>query len=93
MVNKNNDEVVPPEKTKEETWVEYQTRTSIMARKMWVQMGLPFLYGKAAESMWRALEWACNEKENAVIVSLKKVDEWRSTAWWQSLPEQDEAPH
>ena len=31
---------------KEETWVEYQTTTSIMARKIWEQMGLPFLCEK-----------------------------------------------
>ena len=33
--------------------------------------------------MWRATEWACNEKENAVIDSLKKVYKWRSTVWWR----------
>ena len=31
---------------KEETWVEFQTRTSIMARKIWEQMKLPFLHEK-----------------------------------------------
>ena len=66
---------------KEETWVEYQTRTSIMARKIWVQVRLPFLFAKIAESMWRAMEWACDEKVNAVIDSLKKVYQWRSTRW------------
>ena len=34
---------------KDETWVEYRTRTSIMARKMWVQMKLPFLYEKSGK--------------------------------------------
>ena len=29
---------------KHEAWVEYHTRTCIMARKIWVQMKLPFLY-------------------------------------------------
>ena len=32
--------------------------------------------------MWRAMVWACNDKENAVIDSLKKVYQWRSTRWW-----------
>ena len=40
---------------------------------MQVQMKLPFLYGKIAESMWRAMGRACAEKETAVIFSLKKV--------------------
>ena len=40
---------------KEETWVEYHTRTCNMARKMWVQMDLPFLNAKIAEGMWRAM--------------------------------------
>ena len=72
---------------KEETWVDYQTRTSIMARKIWVKLKLLFLYEKIAESMWRAMEWACNEKENLVMDSLKKVYQWRSTRWWYAVHE------
>ena len=34
---------------KEESWVEYQTRTSIMARKICVKMKLPLQYEKVAE--------------------------------------------
>ena len=77
--------LVSLKRQKEETWVDYQTRTSIMTRKIWVQMKLPFLNEKIAESTWRAMEWACNEKENAVIFSLKKVHKWRSTTRWQTL--------
>ena len=58
-----------------------------MARKIWVKMKLLFLYEKIAESMWRAMEWACNEKENLVIDSLKKVYQWRSTRWWYAVHE------
>ena len=29
--------------------------------------------------------WACDEKSNAVINSLKKVYRYRSTRWWLSL--------
>ena len=72
-------------KREEETWVEYQIRTSSMARKIWVQIKLLFLYEKIADSMWRAMEWACDDKEIAVIFSLKKVFKWRSSTWWQSL--------
>ena len=72
---------------KEETWADYQTRTSIMARKIWVKMKLPFLCEKIAESMWRAMWWARNEKENAVIDSLMKVYQWRSTRWWYAVHE------
>ena len=50
-----------------------------------MKMKLPFLYEKVAESMWRAMGWACNEKENAVIDSLKKVYQWRRTRWWHAL--------
>ena len=53
-----------------------------MARNIWVKMKFPFLYEKVAESMWRAMGWACNEKESAVIETLKKVYRWRSTRWW-----------
>ena len=31
---------------KKETWVDYHTRTSIMARNIWVKMILPILYEK-----------------------------------------------
>ena len=70
---------------KDETWVEYRTRACNMARKIWVQMGLPFLCKKCSESMWRAIVWVCDEKVNTVSYSLKKVCKWRSTRWWHSL--------
>ena len=71
--------------TKKETWPNYHTRTCNMARKIWIKMGLPFLYERIAESMWRAMGWVCDEKSNAVINSLKKVYRWRSTRWGHSL--------
>ena len=70
---------------KDETWVEYHTRTCNLARKIWVKMKLPFLYEKVAESMWRAMGWACDKKVNTVTYSLKKVFKWKSTRWWHSL--------
>ena len=60
-------------KRQEETWCEYQTRTSIMARKIWVQMKFSFLYEKIAESMRRAMGWVCHEKTNTVLDTLMKV--------------------
>ena len=68
-------------KRHEETWLNYHTRTCNMARKIWIKMGLPFLFEKIAESMWRAIRWACDEKSNAVINPLKKIYRWRSTRW------------
>ena len=72
-------------KQKEETWVEHQTGMSIMARKVWENMKLPFLYENISESMWHAMGWLCDEKTNAVIDSLMEVNKWRCTTWWQSL--------
>ena len=41
-----------------------------MVRKIWVKMKLPFLYEKLRKvSMWLAMGWACNEKENTLIDS------------------------
>ena len=40
---------------KDETWVKFHARTCIMARNICIQMGLPFLHEKFAESMWRAM--------------------------------------
>ena len=56
-----------------------------MARKIWVKMKLPFLSEKVVQSVWRAVGWACIEKENAVIDSVKKVYQWRSTRSWYAL--------
>ena len=39
----------------EEAWVDYHARTCKMARNIWTQMALPFLYEEVAESMWRAM--------------------------------------
>ena len=35
-------------------------------------MGLPFLYEVIAESMWRAMGWACDERSNVAINTPKK---------------------
>ena len=70
---------------KEETWVDCHTRTCNMARKIWIQMGLPFLYEVIAENMWRAMGWACDERSTAVIDSPNRVYRWRCTRWWRSL--------
>ena len=64
---------------REETRVDYHTRTCNMTRKIWTEMGLLFLHEVIAESMWRAKRWACDEKSTAVIDTLKNVYEWRST--------------
>ena len=29
--------------------------------------------GIIVEIVWRSMEWACNEKANAVVIALKKV--------------------
>ena len=69
---------------KRETLVDYYARACKTARKIWVQMCLPFLYEVIAESMWRAMGRVCFEGPNAVINTLKSVFRWRSARWWQS---------
>ena len=64
-------------------WWTSTTRTCKAARKIWAQMRLPFLN----EKLWKACSAPCNgcdEKTNAVLDSLKKMKNWRSTRWWQS---------
>ena len=73
---------------KNQSWVDYHARTFLIARKIWVQMGLPFLCEKIAESMWRAMGWVCDEKSNVVIFFLKKVGGW----WHSSQTMMKEAP-
>ena len=84
-------------KQKEETWIDYYARACRTARKIWVQMGLPFLYEVIAESMWRARGWVWDGKANAVINTLKSVFRWRSTRKWQStqarMMEEDPCNH
>ena len=65
-------------------WIDYYARDCKTARKIWVQMGLPFLYEVIAESMWRAMGWVCDERPNAVINTLRSVFRWRNSRWWQS---------
>ena len=60
-------------------------KTCNMARKIWIQMGLLFVYEVIADRKWCALGWACDEKSNAVIDTLTKVYRWRSTRWWHCL--------
>ena len=54
-----------------ETLPEYYTRTARIARTIWTKMKLRILSGVIAESVWRAMEWACDTKPNKVINTLK----------------------
>ena len=69
---------------KDETWVGYHKRTCNMARKTWVQMGLPFLCEIKLRKVC-GVPWDGSTKSNALFDSLKKVYQWRSTRWWPSL--------
>ena len=70
---------------KEKTWDDYQTRTSIMARKIRVQMKLPFLCTKKMRKVC-GVPWCGHamKKRMRWIDSLEKVCEWRSTRWWHA---------
>ena len=59
---------------KEETWVDYNTRTCTVARKIRIQMCLPFLQEKIAEIMWRAMGWVCDGKGNTVEMVAQLAD-------------------
>ena len=78
MGNQDNDDtLVPFQKTqrrfnRHETWVDLHTWKCNMARKIWIQMGLLFCE-KIAESMWRAVGWACEGKSNVVMNSPGEV--------------------
>ena len=40
---------------KDETWVDFHTKTCNMAGKIWIHIDFPFLYEKFAQSIWRAI--------------------------------------
>ena len=69
---------------KDETWVGYRTRCCKAARKIWIQMGLSFLYDIIAESMWRDMGWVCYQRPDTVVASLQQVFRWRSSQWWHT---------
>ena len=47
---------------KKKTWVDDHARTCKTAKKMWLWMGLPFLFAVIAESVWRATGWVFDER-------------------------------
>ena len=47
-------------------------------------MKLPILSEMIAESMWRAMGWTCDSRQNAVLTTLKHVCAWWSTTGWQN---------
>ena len=71
-------------KEEDETRANYCTRTARVDRKIVVKMHFPFLSEVIVDSIWRLMDWACDERPNAVINTLKQVFRWRSTKWWQS---------
>ena len=69
---------------KDETWFELHERCCFATRKIWMQMGLPSLYERITESMWRAMRYVCDQRPNAVIASLRQVFRWRNSQWWHT---------
>ena len=49
-------------KKEDETLAEYCTITARIARTIWTKMKLPILFEVTAESMLRAMGWACDPK-------------------------------
>ena len=59
-------------------------RTARAARIIWKKMKMPFLSEMIAESMWKAMTWACDTRSHAVFQSLRHAYSWSSTAWWRN---------
>ena len=69
----------------DKTWVDFHTRSCEDARKIWIKLGLRFLFATIAESLRRAIGSVCDQKPNAVIDSLKQVFWWRNSRWWHAI--------
>ena len=68
----------------DETWVGHKIRTSRFMRLCWRKMGLPLLTEKIANKVWTTMTWAVYDGDVPVMLALRSLLVWRTTAWWRS---------
>ena len=69
-----------PRMKPDETWVVCRTRTANFLRKM----GLPLLTERIANKIWTTVTWADYEGDVPMMLALRSILGWRTTAWWRS---------
>ena len=73
-----------PHRMPDETWVTHKIRTSRFMRVCWREMGLPLLTEKIANKIWTTMTWAVYEGDVPIMLALRSILGWRTTAWWRS---------
>ena len=68
----------------DETWVGYKIRTSRFMRVCWRKMGLPLLKENIASEIWTSMTWAVYDGDVPIMLALRSILGWRTTAWWRS---------
>ena len=68
----------------DDTWVGYRMRTSTCPRKSSRKMGLPLLTENIASKIWTAMTWAVYDGDVPILLALRSILEWRTTAWWRN---------
>ena len=68
----------------DETWVTYKIRTSRFMRICWRKMGLPLLPHKIGDKFWTTMTWAVYDGNVLVMLALRSLLGWRTTAWWRN---------
>ena len=71
-------------RNKEETWVDYCTRTCNLTRKMWMQMGLFFLYEKNRRKCVtnHGMGWVCDVKTDTMTMTHSEKSHIRRMKAW-----------
>ena len=75
-------------KREDETWADSYARACRKAGKIWVHVGLTFLFEVIAESMWRAMGWVCDERPNAADPHIKtrfQMEKYEMVAVYASI--------
>ena len=73
-----------PKMHPDEEWITYRARTVRVMRAKWKEMGLASLADLCAEKIWKSMSWIGYEGTVPVLKALRKVIEWRTTAWWRT---------
>ena len=52
--------------------------------KTWRKMGLPLSTEKIASKIWTTTTWAVYDGDVTIMLALRSILGWRTTAWWRS---------
>ena len=68
----------------DETWGDAQNQNIEVHEGLLEEEGVPLLKEKIANKFWTTVTWAVYDEDVPIMLALRSILGWRTTAWWRS---------